>query len=329
MGRRSNPIPGQLFRKENFRKAFAPLVFSPLNVDRLIMMDFPEAFERTMLDACAASNGAANLCTIAIREHLAAGGGRIRARVCLTAGGALGVAREDAIRIATVCELLHNASLIQDDLLDRSAVRRGEPCVWVRHGDTVAVCAGDLMLSAAYGILGDLSVPDVIGQAIRLVHQRTKQVISGQAAEAGMQPGHLQTVLEYEQMAMGKSASLISLPLELPLLLAGQSQFMPRAESVASDFAIAYQIADDLEDFEQDSHDQSSNFLRRMMERDRLCHSDACAYAIQVARERLASSVEHARTLPNDCASALIEHANKLQNTFERHRPRTAAAAGV
>jgi geranylgeranyl pyrophosphate synthase len=108
-----------------------------------------------------------------------------------------------------VCELLHNASLIQDDLLDRTATRRGTPSVWIRYGDTTAVCAGDLMLSAAYCLLADLSSTALIASAIRLVHLRTSEVIFGQASESVEQAEDKNTEVYYERSARGKSASLL------------------------------------------------------------------------------------------------------------------------
>ena len=63
--------------------------------------------------------------------------------------------------------------------------------------------------------------------------------------------------------------------------------------------------------------------------RDRLDRSSACAQAITVAFGHLASAVEQAKLLPNDCASTLIRHAGKLTNTFEQHPIWAVSIAGV
>lgn len=91
------------------------------------------------------------------------------------------------------------------------------------------------MLSCAYALRSDLSTTDRIGPANCLVHRRTSEVMLGQAAEASIPAGHEQTVLIHERVARGKSASLLILPLELPLLLSGPAQCMSIAESAASD----------------------------------------------------------------------------------------------
>jgi geranylgeranyl diphosphate synthase type II len=280
------------------------------------MNPFAGAIESALLSACSPSADATNGCLEAVRMHLAAGGGRVRARICLDAGLALGLSEEDAVRTAVVCELLHNASLVQDDLLDRSAERRGAACIWVTHGDSIAVCAGDLMLSAAYGLLAELSDPRFIAAAIRLVHRRTREVILGQAEEGLSKSEQEATIAHYELLAKGKSASLLSLALELPLLLSGKESLQSVAHSAMCDFAIAYQIADDLADLDQDMQESSLNLARMLMEQEGLTRDEACDAAAEIAQARLASARAQAGQLPNDCAKTMLHHADTLRRSL-------------
>ncbi len=280
------------------------------------MNRFAGMIESALLSACSQSENTTNGCLEAIRAHLAAGGGRVRAWVCLDAGLALGLLQEDAVRTAVVCELLHNASLVQDDLLDRSAERRGAACVWLTHGDSVAVCAGDLMLSAAYGLLAELSNPRLIAPAIRLVHRRTSEVILGQAEEGIPRSGQEATLAYYERLAKGKSASLLSLALELPLLLSGNEAMQPVAHSAMCDFAIAYQIADDLADLDQDMQEGSLNLARMLMEQESLTRDQAREIAAGIAEAKLASANAYALRLPNHCATTMLRHAETLRHTL-------------
>lgn len=272
--------------------------------------------EHVLQSACSPSAGIASSCIDAISLHLAAGGGRVRARICLDAGQALGLLDQDAVHAAAVCELLHNASLIQDDLLDRSAERRGAPCVWLTHGDSIAVCAGDVMLSAAYGLLAELSEPRFIAPAVRLVHRRASEVILGQAEESKPKPEHQSTLAYYELLAQGKSASLLSLALELPLLLAGNEASLPLAHSAMCDFAIAYQIVDDLADLDQDMREGTLNLARLLMEHEGLAREAACDAAASTANARLASAEACALRLPNNCAGAMLRHAETLRQSL-------------
>jgi geranylgeranyl diphosphate synthase type II len=277
------------------------------------MKKLDEALELRLRSAFSQSSDSTNPCLLAAMEHLEAGGRRVRAKICMDAGLRLGLSEEDSVCLATVCELLHNASLIQDDLLDRTPMRRGAPSIWNKYGDTVAVCAGDLMLSAAYGVLSDVSIPALIGPALRLIHLRTQELILGEAAEATAHHAGADTVSCYERLAKGKSASLLSLSLELPLLVSGKAEYQEEAHRAATDFATVYQIADDLADFAQDEQERSPNLLLMLIEREHLSGADAYATAIELAAGRLASMQEQAELLPNGCGRLMVAQAEMLR----------------
>ena len=278
-----------------------------------------EMLERQLRSACSASTDPMNPCLLAALEHLEAGGRRVRAKICMDAGVRLGLNDSDSVCLASICELLHNASLIQDDLLDRTPMRRAAPSIWEKYGDTVAVCAGDLMLSAAYGVLSEISIPALIGPALRLVHLRTQELILGEAAEIMVQAQGADTVSCYECLAKGKSASLLSLTLELPLLLSGNAEYLEHAHRAATDFAIVYQIADDLPDFAQDAQEHSPNLLLMLMEREHLSASDAYAATAELAEVRLASMKKHAEMLPKGCAQLMVVQAEMLRATITEY----------
>jgi geranylgeranyl diphosphate synthase type II len=294
------------------------------------LLELLELLEVRLLAACATSQRATDdPCGRAIGEHLEAGGARVRAAICLDAAVRLGLEEVDAVLVASVCELLHNASLIQDDLFDRTATRRGSPSVWTKYGDTVAVCAGDLMLSAAYRLLADLSSACLIGQAIRLVHLRASEVIVGEAAASFELAEGNAIEADYERSARGKSASLLSLALELPLLLSGHCEFTPLAHEAASDFAVAYQIADDLNDWDQDAQEGSSNLLLLLMQGEGLTLEQATVRAFELSNARLTSAELQAGRLPRQCASTLLQHAARLRGSLVRPMSTLAARAGV
>jgi len=176
------------------------------------------------------------------------------------------------------------------------------------------------MLSAAYGLLCDLSLPSVVGPALRLVHRRVGEVILGQAAESGARrASEEKTLALYEHLAKAKSASLLSLSLELPLLLSGNEKFLVDAHELSSDFAVAYQIADDLADVVRDTQEGSSNLLLSLIEREGLTRSDAYTCAVQLATTRLTSAQARARLLPNECAATLLLYAEKLRHTLTEY----------
>lgn len=184
--------------------------------------------------------------------HLASGGQRVRARLALNAGIVVGLAHDDAVSIAVTSELLHNASLIHDDLQDEEDMRRGRRTVWSLYGAKVAICAGDLLLSSAYGYLSEFSDSRKLNQLMRLVHARTAKVIHGQCADLVAQTTKVKDVAHYEAIAAAKSGALLGLPLELALVASGHDEAAEAGRAAAEAFAVGYQIADDIADLQSD-----------------------------------------------------------------------------
>ncbi|GAA4034061.1 short chain isoprenyl diphosphate synthase IdsA [Actimicrobium antarcticum] len=192
----------------------------------------------------------------AAQYHLSAGGQRIRANIALHAGLSAGLNAADATIIAAAVELLHNASLVHDDIQDRDELRRGQQAVWSRFGVNTAICTGDLFISAAYATLCRLDNARVLAPMILLMHERVSMAVDGQCADlqesAAIFSDTKKAIAHYQQIAVAKSGALLSLPLELVLLASGQPDYLPQARSAAEAFAIGYQIADDLQDVQSD-----------------------------------------------------------------------------
>lgn len=248
----------------------------------------------------------------AAAQHLSAGGSRVRARLALHAGRALGLSPRDTIAIAAACELLHNASLVHDDLQDRDAQRRGQDAVWRRHGDAVAICTGDLLLSAAYGALAGTGA--AAGSLIARMHRRVGAVIRGQCEDLALQGGRLGALPAYEQVASGKSAPLLILPLELALVLAGRYDAINIAEDAGTRFAIGYQVADDLDDVERDALNEELNIVAVLA-------AAGEAQPRQAARELAIRRFDEARAaaaaLPGGSGGLLVEQSLKRAAALE------------
>src|SRR2546427_10084842 len=106
------------------------------------------------------------------------GGKRVRAVICLATAQAAGADAEAGLPAAASLELVHAFSLVHDDLpaLDNDAERRGRPSVWARHGEAVAVLAGDALLAEAFRLALSYQVP----QVGRELAQATLGMIGGQ-----------------------------------------------------------------------------------------------------------------------------------------------------
>lgn len=188
----------------------------------------------------------------AIEYHLRSGGQRLRARLALSAGHALGLSDEDSITIAASVELIHNASLIHDDLQDGDQFRRSHETVWSKFGNNAAICCGDFYLSTAYACLAGISKTQVLPKMIQIMHQRIAEACYGQSADLTITADKL-TLETYLEVVMAKSGALLSLPLELVLLHAGYDPARSLAHQACKDFAVGFQIFDDLRDLATDS----------------------------------------------------------------------------
>jgi geranylgeranyl pyrophosphate synthase len=239
--------------------------------------------------------------------HLNSGGQRIRARIAAHACGALGVSPGDAVSVAAAAELIHNASLIHDDLQDRDQARRGIDSVWVVFGDGVAICAGDLLLSAAYAAICGISRPHLLPSLIAVMHGSVSSACVGQSVDLAEGPQAPLSLADYEQLAILKSGSLLSLPLELSLVIAGQQQALPDAQKIANSFAIAYQIFDDLNDVQKDAARQPLRPAINVVAIARAQHlgEDAVSLVKQLALRHLDQAAEVSARLANNCGEFL------------------------
>jgi geranylgeranyl pyrophosphate synthase len=261
--------------------------------------------------------------------HLGSGGQRVRGMLALHAGNCLGLTAKDSLTLAVVCELLHNASLVHDDLHDRDTQRRGQPSVWYKFGDEIAICAGDFLLSASYFALSDFDSIARLPALFALMHRRVSSAIRGQCADL-RQPMHkAATIEEFKNIALTKSGALLSLPTELALLAAGESQALGQARQAAESFAIAYQIYDDLLDVETDAarhavkaSDQNQSGkaavcnIVLILQADSNC-ANARAVAVGIGLQHLSLAAAASANLPLHSGDALLTLSLRLQEKLE------------
>jgi geranylgeranyl pyrophosphate synthase len=260
--------------------------------------------------------------------HLDAGGRRVRARLAISAGLALGLSDADAIFIASCAELLHNASLVHDDIQDQDVARRGKAAVWSKYGRNVAICTGDLLLSAAYGVLCRFSQPLLLPAMLGLLHQRTAVAIDGQCADLAISDGQSKALPAYMSIATAKSGALLSLPLELALVAADHANAARMARRSCESLAISYQILDDLQDLQTDGaseaggsdQTQRSNIVFVLLnpghQDSMVCQAEAIASAKALAHEYLTLCEEQALQLPRGSGSQMLALTAELRGVL-------------
>jgi len=251
--------------------------------------------------------------------HLHVGGQRVRAKLALHAGLALGLSKADAVTIATTVELLHNASLVHDDIQDRDDMRRGQQAVWARFGVNTAICTGDLLLSAAYAALCKLENPGVLPAMISLVHERTSVAIDGQCADLMASTdamGDIEpAITRYQQIAIAKSGALLCLPIELTLLACGQERYLHDARHAVESFSIGYQIVDDLNDLQSDSRTGEASGALNIVSIYKAsgCAGESIENSKKIGQHHLDVAAKSAARLPCGAGALLIDYAGRLR----------------
>jgi geranylgeranyl diphosphate synthase, type I len=192
--------------------------------------------------------------------HLQTGGKRLRAILPLLIGQSLGASTQRVVPFAAACEMLHNASLIHDDIQDGDSTRRGNPTVWKKFGTPQAINLGDAMIAFTLLALDRLDVDSPLRERVKTrVLREMLRVIDGQAIEFDMKAKTNVTVEDYMKMVEGKTSSLFSLPVGGAALLSGADEAIERA-LIASAYQIGvlFQIVDDVVDlFDDKARDAS------------------------------------------------------------------------
>jgi geranylgeranyl pyrophosphate synthase len=281
--------------------------------------DLPAQLERTMLElvgrnADIADEPTPSSAELAAGYHLSSGGQRVRGRLALSAGLALGLSKPDALCIAAAAELLHNASLVHDDLQDRDELRHGQPAVWTKYGANVAVCTGDLMLSAAYAALCGVSQVGQVAllpKLLALVHARVADAIAGQCADLSVAAHSVDDLAAYKRIAQAKSGALLGLPLELALLASGHGAAAEHARDAAMAFSVGYQVVDDLADVERDTQSGALNIVFVLQQAG--FGVDAYSKARQFGMEYVNHAISLANELPRESGALLMELSLKLR----------------
>jgi geranylgeranyl pyrophosphate synthase len=194
--------------------------------------------------------------------HFASGGKRLRPLLAI--GAALAYARkkggdEVALRrsvmpYALAVELVHNATLVHDDLQDGDRTRRGKETIWVKYSAAQAINCGDAWFHVPQLLVLDAEYSAELKLALlELLQRKTLAVIDGQSQEFALKEkfarGEEVSISQYLHMVEGKTSALFSMPLLGGALVAGASVLERKAlEQSSLHLGHAFQIQDDLLD---------------------------------------------------------------------------------
>ncbi len=186
-----------------------------------------------------------------LEPELSPAGKRLRPMLCLLACTEVGGTTEQAVPAAAAIELLHNFSLIHDDIEDNDEVRRHRPTVWTIWGVPQAINAGDGLFALAFAALQRLDDRGVRPQttlaALRLFTQTCIALTEGQHLDMDFETRADVRVDEYLRMIQGKTAALVGASAGIGALVGGaegaQSEALWRFGHA---LGLAFQIQDDL-----------------------------------------------------------------------------------
>ncbi len=183
------------------------------------------------------------------RYHMKTGGKRLRALLPLLTAEALGRDPAELVPLGAACEMLHNATLVHDDLQDGDRIRRGEPTVWARYGAPQAINLGDAMFYWTMLLVQRLDAPAALREAVaERVLLETLRVIDGQEQEFALksEPASLEG---YFAMVEGKTSGLFALPMTGAALFCGADPAVVEdLAEAARHMGVLFQIQDDVLD---------------------------------------------------------------------------------
>ena len=181
-----------------------------------------------------------------LRYMIALGGKRIRPRLCLLT---YGIFREDLgpwlLEPAAGLEVFHTFTLIHDDIMDRSALRRGSQTVWKKWDEDTAILSGDVICIDAYKRMAQAPA-QVLPQVLNLFSRTASEVCDGQQMDMDFEKHDHVSMEQYMQMIGLKTGVLIACAAQMGALIGGADA---RNQQCLYDYGynlgLAFQVADD------------------------------------------------------------------------------------
>jgi len=184
----------------------------------------------------------------AVWDLLDRGGKRFRPALTFLSCECVGGRKDDAMGAAAAVELLHNMTLIHDDIEDQSELRRGKPCIHRIYGVPTAINAGDAMLIKVFEIANSSKIPeDRCRKLVSKISERAYGITWGQAFEFDMWNRKHFTEEDVIRLLRFKTGALTGLSTEAGAISGGCSQEQLEALSEFGEtVGVAFQIVDDI-----------------------------------------------------------------------------------
>jgi octaprenyl-diphosphate synthase len=190
------------------------------------------------------------------RYIISAGGKRLRPALLLLICGALGYRGEQRFNLAAVVEFIHTATLLHDDVVDESTLRRGRATANESFGNPASVLVGDFLYSRAFQMMldaGQMRVMQILADA-------TNVIAEGEVLQLMNMHDASLTEADYLRVIRSKTAKLFEASARLGAVLAGSP---PDIEQACADYGqalgTAFQVIDDVLDYDGDAAEMGKN----------------------------------------------------------------------
>ena len=189
--------------------------------------------------------------------HLFKGGGkRLRAILPRLVGEAVGGANDGHYTLGASIEIIHNFTLIHDDIIDQDPIRRGLDAVHVEYDDATAINAGDAMLAVGFEILAESEeIPDnQLSHLIRSIGEMVRKVAEGQQEDIEFESRDEVSEQDYIEMIAGKTSAMFETCARTGAILANADE--ETVENMAEwglNLGLCFQLMDDLIDITGDT----------------------------------------------------------------------------
>ena len=174
------------------------------------------------------------------------GGKRIRPAICILVAKTLGYSEPDLIRLASSIELLHTATLIHDDVVDESLVRRGKESIQAKWDDAHGVLVGDFVYSKAFQLMASFDNPKII----RELANATNKISEGEVLQLSLKTQPNLSEEDYFNIINRKTAELFKVSaLTAGILCQCAKTELDSLNNFATSLGLAFQIQDDILDY--------------------------------------------------------------------------------
>lgn len=214
--------------------------------------DYSAHIEKTLRDLTFPGNELAGLYE-PVSYSLSAGGKRLRPSLALMAADAFGNAAERTERAAVGLEIFHNFTLLHDDVMDQSDMRRGRPSVHAKWDVNTAILSGDTMLTLATRCVSDVD-DSILRRVLDTFNEMALRVYEGQRLDMDFEKSDRVGLEDYIRMISDKTGALLGAAAKIGALIGGASD--EDAEHMAEYgvmLGLAFQIQDDWLDVFGDS----------------------------------------------------------------------------